>query len=143
MSEVAFHFNASDKVAYACRLLRKAYVKGASLFVLAAPGDEKRLDAALWTMAQDAFIPHCLSTDPELVKSRSRIEIGVVLPASPSAQVLVNLQGQWVEGWAQFEKVVEVVSLDETDRLDARERWRRYRADGVAPVRHDLKVAAT
>jgi DNA polymerase-3 subunit chi len=142
MSEVAFHFNAPDKVAYACRLLRKAYVKGASLFVLTAPGDEKRLDAARWTLAQDAVIPHCLSSDPDLVKSRSRIEIGVVLPASPSAQVLVNLQGQWVEGWAQFEKVVEVVSLDETDRLDARERWRRYRADGVEPVRHDLKVAA-
>jgi DNA polymerase-3 subunit chi len=143
MSEVAFHFNAPDKVAYACRLLRKAYVKGASLFVLTAPRDEKRLDAALWTLAQDAFIPHCLSSDQDLVKSRSRIEIGVVLPASPSAQVLVNLQGQWVEGWAQFEKVVEVVSLDETDRLDARERWRRYRGDGVEPVRHDLKVAAT
>ena len=33
--EVAFHFNAPDRLVYACRLLRKAYLKGARLLVLA------------------------------------------------------------------------------------------------------------
>ena len=35
MSEVAFHFNAPDKLAYACRLLRKAVGSGARAVVLA------------------------------------------------------------------------------------------------------------
>ena len=29
MTEIAFHFNVPDKLAYSCRLLRKAYLSGA------------------------------------------------------------------------------------------------------------------
>ena len=39
MTEVAFHFNAPDKWAYACRLLRKAVAAGAKVVVLAEPAD--------------------------------------------------------------------------------------------------------
>ena len=38
-AEVAFHFNAPDRVGYACRLLRKAYLKGARLWVR-VPADD-------------------------------------------------------------------------------------------------------
>ena len=37
MTEVAFHFNAPDPVAYACRLLRKAVSNGARMVVLGVP----------------------------------------------------------------------------------------------------------
>lgn len=140
MTEVAFHFNAPDKVQYACRLLRKAYIKGTpSIFVLAPPQQIGNLDMALWTMAPNAFVPHCKSTDPEPVKARTPIHIGAVLPPEPRATVLVNLQEGWVSEWGVFEKVVEVVALDEPDRQAARERWRRYKSEGVEPVRHDLR----
>ena len=33
MTEVTFHFNAPDKLGYACRLLRKAVGKGANVIV--------------------------------------------------------------------------------------------------------------
>ena len=39
MTEVAFHFNAPDKVAYACRLLRKAVGSGARVVVTAEADD--------------------------------------------------------------------------------------------------------
>ena len=38
MTEVAFHFNAPDKLAYVCRLLRKATGSGARVVVTANPG---------------------------------------------------------------------------------------------------------
>ena len=35
MTEIAFHFNAPDKLAYACRFARKAQRAGARLVILA------------------------------------------------------------------------------------------------------------
>lgn len=57
MTEIAFHFNAPEKVAYAGRLLRKAYLKGARLLVVAKPPDAAALDQLLWTMAATEFVP--------------------------------------------------------------------------------------
>ena len=139
MTEVAFHFNAPDKVEYACRLLRKAYAKGSALFVLAEPGTAQRVESALWTLAPDAFIPHCLSGAPAHVTARTPIQIGSELPAQPHAGMLVNLQREWVAGWQQFEKVFEIVTLEDLERQAARDRLRRYRAEGVDPVWHEIK----
>ena len=37
MTEVEFHFNVGDKLAYSCRLLRKARAGGAKIMVTAEP----------------------------------------------------------------------------------------------------------
>jgi len=144
MQEVAFHFNAPDKLAYACRLLRKAHVRGARLMVLAEPADVAALDQQLWTLGQGEFIPHCRSDDPAPVRAHSPILIasGPVPPADFEAQVLVNLTQQMPQDFERFDRVIEVVSSDEGDRLLARERWRAYRQAGHEPVRHDLRQAA-
>lgn len=57
MTEVAFHFNAPDKLGYACRLLRKAYLRGARVMVLVEERERAALDVALWTIADGEFIP--------------------------------------------------------------------------------------
>jgi DNA polymerase-3 subunit chi len=139
LTEVAFHFNALDKVEYACRLLRKAHAKGSSLFVLAEPGTVQKVESALWTLSPDAFIPHCIAGAPAYVTARTPIQIGSELPAPPHAGMLVNLQRQWVTGWQQFEKIFEIVTLDDVERHAARERLRRYRAEGVDPVWHEIR----
>ena len=58
MTEVAFHFNAPDRVAYACRLLRKAVASGAKLVVTGSPDVLQQLDRALWTFSAVDFVPH-------------------------------------------------------------------------------------
>ena len=140
MPDVAFHFNAPDRVGYACRLLRKAYLRKARLFVWVAEGDLARLDAALWTMGAGEFVPHCRSDDPELVTTRSPIHIGPQLPEHRSDLILVNLRHDMPDNPAAFTRVIEVVTLDEADRAPARERWRQYRALGLEPQRHDLQL---
>ena len=53
--------------------------------------------------------------------------------------MLVNVGDTVPEGFAQFARLVEVVSQsDQTDRSRARERWRHYAARGYGIVRHDL-----
>lgn len=140
MTDIAFHFNAPDKVEYACRLLRKAYAKGSSLFVLADPVVVHRVEAAMWTLAPGSFIPHCVTGAPAYVTTRTPIQIGSDLPVQAHAALLVNLQREWVEGWQQFEKIFEIVTLDDLDRQAARDRLRRYRAQGVLPVWHEVKA---
>lgn len=141
MPEVAFHFNVPDRLGYACRLLRKAYLRQARLFVWVAEGDLARLDTALWTMGTGEFVPHCRSDDAELLKRRSPIQLGHQLPEERGAFVLVNLRHDMPDDPGSFSRVIEVVTLDDADRAPARDRWRQYKALGWEPLRHDLQAA--
>lgn len=141
--EVAFHFNAPDKMVYASRLLRKAYLKGARVLVLARPQDAAALDQLLWTMAAVEFVPHCRTDASPTVRALSPICIASGAPPEPlAADVLINIGDEMPSDYHRFGRVIEVVSLDESDRRQARERWRQYQATGLEPQRHDLKASA-
>lgn len=141
LPDVAFHFNAPDRLSYACRLLRKAYLRKARVFVWVADGDLVRLDAALWTMAAGEFVPHCRVGDPASVKVRSPIHLGEQLPDLRGDFILVNLRQDMPANPGAFSRIIEVVTLDEADRAPARDRWRQYKALGLEPQRHDLQLA--
>lgn len=146
MTEVAFHFNAPDKQAYACRLLRKAYLQGARLLVLADRPTLDGLDQALWAFDREEFLPHSRDGDAPHVHRHSPIRLCSELPHRSdlnSATVLVNLQPAMPDGYEAFARVIEVVSTQPEDRDLARQRWMRYRAAGIEPQRHDLKLAGT
>lgn len=143
MTEVAFHFNAPDKRSYACRLLRKAYLKGARVLVLVEEGERAALDAALWTSVVGEFVPHSGPADPLQVQARSPIHIDIASqPSAPNAAtVLVNLRAEVPPDYQRFARVIEVVTGDAADRGRARERWKFYKAEGIEPQRHDLHLA--
>lgn len=141
MTEVAFHFNAPEKLSYACRLLRKAYQRGARVVALVEEGDRGALDAALWTAVVGDFIPHSGPNDPPHVQARSPIHVASQASAHNGATVLVNLRADMPAGYERFARVIEVVTGDERDRGLARERWKNYRAQGIEPQRHDLQLA--
>lgn len=145
MTEVAFHFNAPDKRAYTCRLLRKGFLRGARLLVLADAAEVKALDSALWLLGQVDFIPHCHEADPPHVQAHSPIRIFSRMPAEQPGDedaVLVNLRDEVPPGYPRFARVIEVVAQDDEDRRRARERWRLYRSQGVEPLRHDLDLVS-
>ncbi|MNW15788.1 DNA polymerase III subunit chi [compost metagenome] len=57
----------------------------------------------------------------------------------PHKRVLLNLSDRMPDDFAQFERVIEVVSADDdNDRQLARQRWRDYTAQGYAIERRDL-----
>lgn len=140
MTEVAFHFNAPDKLDYACRFVRKALRHEMRVAVTGAQEDLVRLDRMLWNMAPTDFVAHCMgSADTELVQASPAV-LTDDLGQSPHREVLLNL-GNWVPAsFVEFSKVVEVVGQDDRDRAAARSRWREYTAQGYDIVRHDLVV---
>jgi DNA polymerase-3 subunit chi len=144
LTEVAFHFGAPDKLAYAVRLLRKAVGSGARVLVLAPPVLLQQLDVALWASAPTDFLPHCLLDAPEKLRSLSLVVLadeGSVVNA-PDLPVLVNLGAQMPQGFEHHKRLIEVVSTDEEDRATARQRWKTYTARGLDIIRHDLQLRA-
>lgn len=142
MTEVAFHFNAPDKLGYACRLLRKALAKGSKVVVTGEAELLRDLDVALWTFAPLEFIPHCQTGSAPAVLAASPVVLADAPRAAPHQQVLVNLGREVPDGFERFERLIEVVTVDEADRLQARQRWKHYAERGYAITRHDRAAEA-
>ncbi len=138
---VAFHFNAPNKLAYACKLARKLRRMQMPLVVLAEPATVAELDTALWSFGGETqFLAHCtLQAEPAVLQRSPTVLADDLPPALPHTRVLLNLSSQMPPDFARFERVIEVVSADdEADRQQARQRWRAYTAQGYAIERHDL-----
>lgn len=137
MTKIAFHFNVGDQVDYACRLLRKAVSSGAKVVVLGLPGTLQQLDAALWSFSAPDFVPHCFQDSEASLVSASPVILAASISSPPHRQVLLNLGNLLPDGFEQFERVIEVVGLDDADRLGARSRWKQYTDRGYNITRHD------
>lgn len=139
MTELAFHFGAPDKIAYACRLLRKAVGSGARVVVIGEPDQLWDLDETLWSVSPTDFVPHCMVNAAASVAKHSPVILTPALDqVGPEREVLVNLAEQVPMGFETYTRLIEIVSLDPDDRNAARERWRFYSSQGYAIARHDL-----
>ena len=135
MTRIDFHSNVADRMAYACRLVRKARVAaaGSRIIVLLKNNDDiANLDRALWTFSEQDFLPHAIAGD-ELAK-RSPIVLTADVEAVPhqDRDILVNLTNEIPEAFAQFERVCEIVSTGDADTAAARERYAYYRQRGYS-----------
>jgi DNA polymerase-3 subunit chi len=138
---VAFHFNVPDKLAYACRLIRKARRKGARLVVYGESAQLDALSPMLWQLAPLEFLPHASRAAPARVAERSPVVLRARLHGDEVADVLVNLAADLPEGHQRFNRLIEVVSLEATDREAARVRWKAHVTAGLVPERFDLAQA--
>jgi len=138
MTEIAFHFNVADKLVYSCRLLRKAYLSGANVVVTAGPEILTELDQLLWSFSPTDFVPHCRTAASENNLSATPVLLSESLLDCPHYGVLINLARGTPSGFERFERVIEVVTQADDDRLAARGRWKYYADRGYAMKRHDL-----
>lgn len=136
MTEVAFHTGLADKLAYTCRLLRKAYRQGARVQVRGEGDQLARLDPLLWTFEQLEFVPHLRLRSGQRVGSEFErtpiwlVDDGAVAPAAP---VLVNLGPGAPEDAPRFDRVVELVGDGDDERRSGHRRWRYYESLGLKP----------
>lgn len=136
MTDVAFHSGLSDKLGYACRLLRKAYRLGRRVEVRGEPDALARLDPLLWTFEQQEFVPHLrLHAGQQVGVTLQRTPVWLVDDARPDlrASVLVNLGPAPAADFARFERVVELVGTEALERQEGRLRWRYYESQGCRP----------
>jgi DNA polymerase-3 subunit chi len=140
MTEVAFHVNVPDPVAYACRLVRKAYLRGVTVLVLVESRQVALLDERIWAMRPVDFVPHCRDTDEAGLLTHSSVVLTDDMARAPGRafDALLNLTAEVPAGYNAFARLFEVVSLAEADLQAARRRWRVYQNDGLAPKRHEI-----
>jgi DNA polymerase-3 subunit chi len=137
MAELAFHSGLSDKLGYACRLLRKAWRQGRRIVVAGDPAALNRLDSLLWTFEAGEFVPHVRLRAGQAVAPalrRTPIWLADVPMDVGERDVLVNLGPGVAEGCEHFERVIELVADDPADVQQGRQRWRRHVAAGLSPV---------
>ncbi len=140
MTDVAFHFNAPDRLAYCCRLLRKAVAGKARVVVTGLPDALAQLDELLWTFSPTDFVAHCqIDSEAELIAA-SPVILAPTITSVPHQQVLINLGQSVPDGFERFERVIEIVCLDDDERQFARARWKHYTERGHAITRHDLTL---
>ncbi|MDB5855139.1 MAG: holC [Herminiimonas sp.] len=135
MTRIDFHSSVPNKLAYACRLVRKARASGCNIVLFASDARQMaELDDALWTVSEQDFLPHVIAGDP----LAARTPIILVQDAQtevPHHQVLINLSNQTPDYFARFERLIEVVSADTADAQAGRDRYRHYKQRGY-PVTH-------
>ncbi|MDB5930875.1 MAG: polymerase chi subunit [Polaromonas sp.] len=142
MTEIDFHFNVPDKLAYSCRLLRKACLSGARVAVIAEAPVLAELDALLWRFSAVEFVPHCTPAASACTLAATPLVLTGSLVDYPHRDVLVNL-GQGVPaGFEGFKRLIEVVSMAPEDAGPGRKRWTHYKARGYDLKRHDQAGAA-
>lgn len=141
MPQVEFHTGLVDPLGFTCRLVRKAYLQDARLLVTAPLPMLDALDRSLWTFEPQEFVPHrrVAAGTPDAACARTPIWLcaGGVPPGSPP--ILVNLGADMPDRPDAFERIIEVLSTDDAEMAAGRERWRRYKAQGLTVQHHQRR----
>lgn len=141
MTEVTFYFNVPDRLAYACRLLRKAVRRGARVVVSAPDEVLAALDRQLWVFEPLDFVPHVHARPGHAPAARLRdtpVWLVSRVHDAPHHEMLLNLGDDLVDGFESFGRVFELVARDDADRRAGRQRWKHYSDRGYQIARHDV-----
>lgn len=143
MTGIAFHVNLADRLAYACRLVRKVSASDARVVVTGPAPELRALDSALWTFSAPDFLPHGMAGEvPPQVLARTPIVLATSVAQAAHREVLVNLDESVPEGFEGFERLIELVSGDEPQLRQARVRWKHYADRGYSLTKFDQKDVA-
>jgi DNA polymerase-3 subunit chi len=140
MARIDFHSNVSDKLEYACRLTRKIWSATPvgqavrNIVMVGEKADLKRLDELLWTFSATDFLPHCFINDEAASETPIVLTDDFASPALeniPHADVMIHLGMRMPQDVAalavRFPRIVEVVTVNEAERLAGRDRYKAYR----------------
>ena len=114
-----------------CQLCQKAYdSQQFTLLLTQNQQQSQHLDHKLWTYSDDSFLPHDSEESTDLVTP-------ILIHDNPdpkgNRQLLINLSTSVPKYFAQFERVIELVTED--NKAQAREHYSYYKERGY-PLRH-------
>lgn len=137
MTQIDFYTHVQDKLELAGKLSAKALEQGLRVLLLTADeASAARADHILWTTPAIGFLPHCRARNPLADVTP------VIVDHDPGEiihdQVLLNLGNERPAFFSRFQRLIEIVTTDEEDRLAARERFRFYRDRGYEIRSHDM-----
>jgi len=111
-----------------CQLCQKAYdSKQFTLLLTQSQQQSQHLDQKLWTYSDDSFLPHDGAESEDLVTP-------ILIHDNPdpkgNRQLLINLSASVPIYFAQFERVIELVTED--NKSQAREHYSYYKERGYS-----------
>lgn len=138
MTEVSFYTFADDKLGVARQLAAKAYGRGMHV-MLYTPDHTlaQTLDTLLWTTPAQSFLPHC--RDTHALAAQTPVLIGENVDAIKQADVMINLHHDRPPAFSRFDRLLEIVGVDNDDVEHGRQRYRFYRERGYALNTIDLR----
>jgi len=147
---VEFHTGVPDTLAFACRLMRKAYRRGFTVLCLVPPDRLEALDRQLWTFAERDFVPHVrLDSAASRHAARTPIWLATALltptPAQAARDVVLSLGGTTpvtAMGEGDTPRLIELVGADAQEVERGRALWRQYKAAGREVVHHAFGAVA-
>jgi len=140
MTQIDFYTHVDNHQQTLSALAGKALARGLRMMILTPNAEAtERVSRLLWTQPAVGFLPHC----------RAHHKLAAVTPiildhvAEPVVheQILVNLRDEVAPHFSRFERLIEIVGLNEVQREQARARFRLYRESGYEIRTHDMRSA--
>lgn len=126
-----------DKFSLVCRLTEKAYQAGHRVCINTdSEHDLQRINEALWTYNEQSFIPHDIHDEQTLIKAP--VLLANQLTQTDEHDVLINLAANVPGCFSQFERLLEPVDHDESNKDAGRNRYRYYRDCGYSINNHEI-----
>lgn len=137
MTKIDFYTHTENKFQTACSLAAKAISHGLKVMVFTPDsGVAEKLDKLMWSYPAIGFLPHCRAEDK--LAEVTPIVIDHLATRFLHDDVLINLHPEQPTFFSRFQRLIEIVSLEEEDRQFARNRFRFYRDRGYELQSHDL-----
>lgn len=117
-----------------CQLCQKAYENNQyTLLLTQSAAQTTHLDRQLWIFNDDSFVPHDAQESTDF---KSPILIQNEADSTGERQLLINLSNTIPGFFAQFERVIELVTED--NKQQAREHYSFYKERGYPLNHHNL-----
>lgn len=140
MTRIEFFVNVPDKLAKVAELCEKAVAKGRKLTVFTHDNAMSEcVQQLLWQHSASSFLP---SAGPEDDVSK---DVPIIVDADGldliQDDILINLKSEYPPFFSRFRYMVEIVGLDEADKVAARSRYKFYRDRGYQIKSTDVAAA--
>ena len=137
MTQISFFHGARDRLQAIAAWLGRAGSEGRQVLVYVPAGERgEQLDRLLWTYPPTGFVPHCRANHP--LAAETPIILASELDTPPHDGCLLNLSDEIPPGFSRFQELVEIISVEDEDRLPGRERFRFYRERGYPLENRDI-----
>ena len=135
MTKVDFYQTSDEEITFACRLIDQVYRRGHEIYVHTINLEHaKTIDDHLWVFREDSFIPHALQD----TGIEAPIKIGCDHEPLDHQDVLINLSGVVPHFFSRFDRVAEVVPVEENRRQAARDNYSFYKQRGYVLNYHQM-----
>lgn len=140
MTRVEFFFNVTDKLEKSAELCEAALAQAHQLTIFTRDvAMSHALQQQLWRHNATSFLANAQAA--ELMSQYSPIVLATDAENLQQDDILINLQTQHPPFFSRFRCLIELVGVDEADKVAARLRYRFYRDRGYEVKSTDMAAS--